>query len=192
MRRALLLLALTATVGCSLGDGGASIERSELQRLVLQPDDVPRIFVLFDEGRQARADQPPGPRADPERFGRTEGWKARYRRPGSGRTSGPLVIESRVDVFASVSGAEDDFVAAREELRGDGLGWHPIDEPGLGDESFAATFVQRRVRYYQVFWREDNATAALHVNGFEGKLPLSDALRLARKQQERLERAAES
>jgi hypothetical protein len=187
-----LLGVIALLTACSLDGEPPSVEQNELERIVLQPEDVSRIFVRFDEGRQGLADQAPGPRGDPKRFGRIEGWKARYRRPGTARTSGPLVIESRVDVFDSVSGAEEDFAAAREELRGDGLGWDPIDEPGLGDESFAATFVQGRVRYYQVFWRDDNATATLHMNGFEGTLALANALTLARKQQERMGEAATS
>jgi hypothetical protein len=105
------------------------------------------------------------------------------------------VIESRADLFGSASGAEDDFEAARAELDADGLGWMPIDEPGLGDESFAATFVQAGatgVRRYQVFWRDDNATATLEVDGFEGRLALADVLELARKQQQRIARATGS
>jgi hypothetical protein len=189
VRAAVLLLAL-ALAGCSVGDEGTSILESELERLVLQPEDLPMTFVRFDEGRQASTDQPAGGRADPTRFGRTDGWKARYRRPGTARTTGPLVIESRADAFDSVSGAEDDFEAARDELGADASGWQPIDEPGVGDESFAGTFVQGRVRYYQVFWRDDNATAMVDVNGFEGRLAFADVLALARKQQKRIERAA--
>jgi hypothetical protein len=187
-----LPLLLFALAGCALGDDDASIERGELEQLVLQPSDLPRVFIRFDAGRQVSADAPPGRRADPSRFGRSGGWKARYRRPGSPRTAGPLVIESRVDLFESSEGAEDDVEAAREELGADGLGWKPIDEPGLGDESFAATFAEGAVRYYLVFWRDANASATLNVNGFEGKLPLAEVLALARTQQERIARAADS
>jgi hypothetical protein len=177
--------------GCTVGgDDEATIERKELGRTVLHPEDLPRIFVRFDQGRQIRADALPGRRADPVRFGRIEGWKARYRRSGTTNTAGPLVIDSRSDLFDSSSGAKDDFGAARDDLGDSEFGWNPIDEPGLGDESFAATFVDGRVRYYQVFWRDDNATATLNVNGFEGKLALGDVLELARKQQRRIARVA--
>jgi hypothetical protein len=192
VRAALALLALCTLAGCSLGDEDASIGRGELNRLVLQPEDLPRIFVRFDEGPQVSADQPTGRRADAARFGRSDGWKARYRRPGSARTAGPLVIESRLDLFDSASGAEDDLEAARADLRAEGSGWEPIDEPGLGDESFAATLAQGDLRYYLVFWREDNATATLNASGFKAGLPLADVLALARKQQERVGRAASS
>jgi hypothetical protein len=195
VRRLLFTLLLVALAGCSLGDDDASITRSELERLVLQPDDLPRVFVRFDEGRQISADSPGGRRADRSRFDRIEGWKARYHRPGTARTAGPLVIVSRVDLFESSDGAERDLEAARADLSDREAGWKAIDEPGLGDESFAATFVQegsRPVRYYEVFWRDGNATAGLEVSGFEGKLALADGLELAREQQRRIARAADS
>ncbi len=191
----MLLLLSAVLVGCSLGGDKASISRNELEHLVLQPQDVPLIFVRFDHGRQARADAPGGRRADGSRFGRIEGWKARYRRSGTPTTAGPLVIESRADLFESADGAKDDLEAARADLGSaeSASAWKPIDEPGLGDESFAATSVQQGatgVRYYDVYWRDGNAIATLRVNGFEGKLALADVLALARKQQERISRAA--
>jgi len=179
-----LLLAVVLSAGCTIGGGDdATIQRNELSRTVLQPQDVPSVFSRFDQGRQLMADALSGRRSDPVRFGRIEGWKARFRRSATTSTPGPLVIESRSDLFESSAGAEDDFGAARDGLSDSELAWQPIDEPGLGDESFAATFVDGRVRYYQVFWREDNATATLNVNGFEGKLALADVLALAREQQ---------
>ena len=194
MRRALLVLCLLLA-GCSFGgDDGGSVEPGELSGLVLQPDDLPREFQRFDEGRQAIADNPGGSRADPQRFGRQGGWKARYRRVGDARAAGPLVVESRADLFDSSGGADEDLAAARRDLEEASLDWQPIDEPGLGDESFAATLVQsggtRGVRYYLVFWRQANVTASLSVNGFEGRLALSDALELARKQERRIASAA--
>lgn len=194
MRRVALLLVLVLA-GCSLGDGDASIAASELAKLVLQPEDLSREFVRFDEGRQIRIDLPGGRRAHPGRWGRAGGWKARYRRSGDPQTAGPIVIDSRADVFKGVSGAKDDLGAARADLGDSELGWQPIDEPGVGDESFAATSVQQSgvadVRNYQVFWRDDNATASLTVNGFEGKLTLAEVLELARKQQRRIADAAD-
>lgn len=196
MRRAILVLFLLAS-GCSLGGGnGATVEVRELSGLVLQPNDLPRVFVRFDEGRQALADNPGGSRADPARFGRQDGWKARYRRPGTPRTAGPLVIESRADVFESSSGSDEDLEAARRDLKQAELEWQPIDEPGLGDESFAASLVQgggtSGVRFYQVFWREANVTASLSLNGFEGRITLAETLALARKQERRISAAAEA
>jgi hypothetical protein len=189
--RAAWLLVLFLVAGCSLGGrDGATLQVGELSALVLQPEDLPREFVRFDEGRQVIGDNPGGRRADRQRFGREDGWKARYRR-GGGRA---LVIESKVDLFDSAGGAEDDLGAARSDLDDAQLDWMPIEEPGLGDESFAATFVQAggtsRVRFYQVFWRDDNATASLNVNGFEGQLTFEDVLELARKQERRIAEAS--
>ena len=192
MRATAFLLAVLAFAGCSPGSEEASLDRGELGQLVLQPGDLPQVFVRFDEGRQINADSPGGRRADRARFGRVEGWKARYRRAGTLQTAGPLVVESRADLFDSTGGAKDDLEAARADMRDSQLGWKPIDEPGLGDESFAGTAVQSgvsQVRHYQVVWRSDNASASLTVNGFEGKLALADALELARKQQRRISRA---
>jgi hypothetical protein len=188
-RASLVLIVLLA--GCSLsGDGGGKVERGALSSLVLQPEDVPSAFQRFDEGRQAIADNPGGRREDTQRFDRQGGWKARYRRNGTPQTEGPLVIESRADLFDSSGGADDDLDAARSDLEHAELEWQPIDEPGLGDESFAATLVQgggtSEVRYYQVFWRDANVTASLSVNGFQGRLALAEALELARKQQRRI------
>jgi hypothetical protein len=198
VRRAVLFLAILGLSGCSLtGDDGApSIEAAELKKLVLQPDDLPSSFTRFDEGRQIAADLPEGARADPARFGRRDGWKARYRRAGTVQTTGPLVIESKADVFDSGEGAGDDFEAARAETDESEPEWQPIGEPGLGDESFAATLLQgpesSGVRFYQVVWREDNAVASLNLNGFARGLALEDALELARAQEKRIETVAES
>ena len=196
MRRAVLVLVL-GLAGCSFGGGdNATIDLDELPRTVLQPEDLPPVFRRFDEGRQVLADNPGGSRSDRDRFGRRDGWKARYHRSGTPQTAGPLVVESRVDLFESSSGAEDDLQAARDDLSEDELEWQPIDEPGLGDESFAATVVQpglgEGVRHYQVYWRADNVTAFVNVNGFEGRLALEEVLELARKQDARISQAAES
>jgi hypothetical protein len=194
MLRPLALLLVVAAAGCSFGGDDSPIRASELNRLVLQPDDLPKAFLRFDEGRQIGVDSPGGRRADPERYGRIDGWKARYRRAGSQKTAGPLVIESRADIFDSSGGAKDDLDAARADVRESELGWQPIDEPGLGDESFAVTLVKPvtggDVRYFQVLWRDGNATASLNVNGFDPGLALGDTLELARKQERRISEAA--
>jgi hypothetical protein len=188
------VLALIAS-GCSLGGGdGGSIQVAQLKDLVLQPADVPAVFRRFDEGRQVMADQPGGSRADPSRFGRQEGWKARYHRGGTNRTVGPLVIESRADVFESADGAKDDFDAAKREKGG--LGGQEVEAPELGEDSFAVTLLQGTprsgVRFYLLFWRTDNATASVLTNGFNRGMQLEDAVALARKQARRIEAAANS
>jgi hypothetical protein len=171
-----------------MGGDEAAFEASELERIVLQPADlpVPPSWVRFDRGRQGLADQPAGDRADPTRFGRIDGWKARYRREAATpTTAGPLVVESRVDVFESDDGAQEELAAHRAELAGQ---WRPLEDPELGDAALAATLTQGSVRFYVVGWRFENATASINANGFE--LSLEDALALAREQQRRIEAEA--
>jgi hypothetical protein len=195
VRAAACVFALLSLAGCSLGgENGGSVEVTKLSGLVLQPDDLTPAYERFDEGRQVMADSPGGSRSDPRRFGRQEGWKSRYRRGGTPQTEGPLVVESRADLFESSGGAKDELDAARQDLEDSDLDWRPIDEPGLGDESFAATLVPgggtNGVRFFQVVWREANVTASLNVNGFEGRIALAEALELARKQERRISSAS--
>lgn len=192
----LAALAAIVLVGCSpLGDESEpAIPATALPTLVLQPDDLDEEFVRFDEGALAIADSPGGERSDPARFGREGGWKARYRRLGTAETPGPLVVESRVDVFGGSSGAEDEFGLHRSELELQAR--HPSDSQvvaisELGDEAVA--FAPRRAgspgsfAAVTVAWRHGNVTASVAANGFSGWLRLADAVRLARAQQRRIE-----
>jgi hypothetical protein len=171
-----------------MGGDSAAIDKSELKGLVLQPGDLPRVFIRFDEGRQTRIDQPGGTLADVERFGRQDGWKARYRRGGSPATTGPIVIESKVDVFDDSDGAKQELEAERGELV-EGL---RLDHgaPDVGEDGFVATGTQGSgrfaVRFYLVGWRHENAAATVFANGFERKLTREQMIDLARKQQARL------
>jgi hypothetical protein len=185
--------------GCVVGNDEKQIDRAALPTIVLQRGDLADIWVPFNSGRQVRADAPAGPRSDPLRFGRLDGWIARFRRAGSQKTAGPLVIESRADLFDSADGAADELSAARSEL-GRAIGARepaePLADPAIGDEALAATILERRggagiadVRFYLVSWRHDNVVASIFVNGFDRKLTLSQALDLARLQERRIERA---
>jgi hypothetical protein len=190
MRRLVLGLAVLALAGCSVGgddSGGGSVEASELSATVLQPEDLPQQFVQFDEGRQTISDRPAGARGDPTRFGRIEGWKARYQRRGGPTTEGPIVVESRADLFDSAAGAGDELDTIEN------LGFDPLDAPDLGEEARAWETVQgggvSEVRYYAFAWRENNLTGSVLASGFEGRFTYEDALALARKQQARMARA---
>jgi hypothetical protein len=168
------------------GGGSPKIADAQLPKLVLQPADLPRVFSQFDVGRQVRLDRVPGPRFDTTRFGREDGWKARYNRPGSRSTRGPLVVESRVDLFRDAAGATNDLAAYREQFRREpdvGIG---EDFSGLGDDAVTWTRVQPgppAVRYVSVAWSDANVTASVSVNGFATKLKPADALALARAQE---------
>lgn len=197
MRALALLFAVVLLAGCSIGGGedGSPVKPNELRQLVLQPPDLSRVFIRFDEGPQGTADQLVGS-ADMSRFGRQGGWKARYRRPGTTETKGPLVIASLVDFFESSEGAKENLVAIRSELEDGELPWKSAGSPALGDESVAASFEQgtgaTRVAYFRIAWRRDNVTASLEVNGFHGKVELADGVELARKQSNRIDRATKS
>jgi hypothetical protein len=178
-----------------MGDEEPAIDSRELRHLVLQPGDLPPVWVRFDHGRQVQADAPAGSRADPARFGRLDGWKARYRRPGTPTTAGPLVVESRADVFDDSEGADRDLDAFRDDARGGGgFSFSLVDAPKLGEESVAGTLLQgsgpTAVRFLVIAWRDENVMASVLVNGFARRTSLANALALARKQQKRIERAA--
>lgn len=190
MRALALLTAVVLSAGCSLSgdEGGAAIEVDELRGLVLQPEEVPRVFIRFDEGRQGLAELPGGAQ------GGGDGWKARYRRPGTTATEGPLVIASLVNRYDSEADAEERLEARRAELEGGELAWRRVEAPALGDETVAMTVDEgagsSRVRYVVLAWREANVTASLEVNGFAAGLELEDAVELASNQAQRIEQAA--
>ena len=196
MRRASALLALAALFAGCMGGGTAELAESELPELVLQPGDLPE-FERFDEGALLSADMPTGQRGDPGRFGRRGGWKARYKRSGTPETRGPLVVESRVDLFEDDGGAAEDLDAYQASLADAEEGIVPelvTPAPELGTEAVAVTQLQENalndVRFFTITWRDENVTASVLVNGFDGKLSLDEALELARKQQRRIAAAA--
>ena len=191
MRRlASALLVLTAlTAGCGGGDG-PTIPESRLPRLVLQPEDVPKGLTRFDEGPQAISEAPAGDRADPDRFGRRGGWKARYRRVGGGGRPGIVLVESRAELFGDADGAEQDLEVHQLDL--EDAGGRVLEDLRLGDESVVTVVEQEvlggTVRYYTVAWRRANVEASAVVVG--RGISRGDAVALARKQDRRV-RAAE-
>lgn len=193
--RASVVAAIALLAGC--GGEDVPITRDELPGLVLLEADLPPEWRPFDLGRQVQADRVPGSREDPARFDRIEGWKSRYRRPGTPATRGALVIESRADLFPSVEGAEKDLDAYGVELDAEieATAGERLELASLGDDAIAATYVQAgvaAVRFYRIAWRTENATASITVNGFDRKITLAQALALARKQEAHLGRAAAS
>jgi len=184
------LLALAAA-GCA-GDDKSELPPAALSTLVLQPADLSTSFDQFDEGPLGAVETTGALRTDPTRFGRVNGWKARYRRAGTATTPGLLVIESRADLFEGDDGASRDFDAYRRELEQamQDTGGRLLTPFELGSEAAGMTFREDRVRFFRIVWRHANVTALLFVNGFNGKLERSQVLELARKQQRRLEAAA--
>ncbi|MGH3085613.1 MAG: hypothetical protein ACRDNP_16430 [Gaiellaceae bacterium] len=174
------------------GDGG-SVSASEGESLVLQPEDVGSEFTQFDRGEQRRADLSP-PRDDPNRLDREGGWKARFSRNGSPETPGALVVSSLADLFGSADNAGEDFELYKTSLDPFvAAGGREVSVSGLGDEAYAVTFEQGRapniIHHYAIAWRDRAVTASVNANGF--RLTWSQALALARAQEERIRSAAE-
>ncbi len=177
---------------CGSG-GGDEIPVGKASELVLHERDLRGPFQAFYVGPLARLDTAGTARADPQRYGRNGGWIARFNRPGSATTRGPLVVESRVDLFGGAGGAKSDLAAYRRVFAAvitrSGAAARLLDAPELGDEAVAMTTTQHglnEVRFYTVAWRDRNVTASVAVNGFGGRLTLADAVVLARRQERRI------
>ena len=187
---AAIALSLVVLPGCS-GEETIPVER--LSSMVLQASDLPRTFTQFDAGKQVQADFLPGPRTDPERFGRRDGWKSRFRRAGDAQTSGPLVVESRADLFGSAGGAADDLEAYREQFRATvresrGAG-RMLADPAVGDGSVAMALRQPGtpgIELYSVAWRRRNATASVTATGIARRLNYTAVIALVRAQARRV------
>jgi hypothetical protein len=160
-----VLVAPVLAVGCGLGSE-AVVEPGEAERLVLQGADLPGFDVSWSGGSRGR-------------------WTARYRRTGSL----PLGIESNAEVAESSGGAGERLAEIHTAFGDRGDDWQPIDEPGLGEESFAFTRVRATARDYEVVWRDANVTGHLRVSGVDGELAFADALALAEKQERRIDDA---
>jgi hypothetical protein len=172
----------------------SKIETTQLKALSLARSELPAQFQTFAEGPTATLDTQGTPRSSLQRFGRKAGWVARFNRSGSATTKGPLVVVSTVDVFGDSGGAKDDLGAfktmfGRAVANRDA---QAVTVKGLGDDAAGVTIRQpggKPVRSYIVAWRERNATGSIAANGFDGRIHLSDVLRLARIQEAKMARA---
>ena len=172
-------------------DSGSTIATSKLSQLVLTEQDMPG-FASFANGPQVRLDNQGTVRADASRYGREGGWITRLRPADSTTTAGPLVVESRADLFKAPDGAKSDIAAYRllfSQLSGE---HKEIVVSGLGQDAVGVTFTQpggRTLRFFRLAWRYQNATASVTVEGFDGQVSQDDAMALARKQEKRIEGA---
>lgn len=169
MRRLPILFFAALAAGCVFGGDEGTVEARTPALLVLQPSDLPGFSIDASTGDGGR-------------------WRARYRRSRATGTTGPVAVDSAVEIWSTSDAAEARFSTAREELPESG-GWQPIGEPGLGSESFASTRVVDGTRSYEVVWRDTNVTAWVSVRGREGEAPFAGALALAEKQEDRIDDA---
>jgi len=176
---------LAALVAASCAAPEQHIPADQLSSLVLQPADLPS-FSQFGVGAQVVADAHAGPRKDPTRFGRMGGWIARYRPADAAVRSGPLVVESRADLFPSTSSAKQDLDAYNTEYEATiaSSSGKKLGSVTVGDEARAFTFGAGSDLFYVVTWRTANSTASVLVEG--PAVTLDDAVALARKQSARL------
>jgi hypothetical protein len=183
-----LVLLVTAVALISCESVERRIAEDQLSSLVLQPADVPS-FSQFGLGRQVTADAHAGPRKDPTRFGRLGGWIARYRPTDPAVRNGPLVLESRADLFPSAAAAKQDLNAYNAEYEATIArnGGKKLADPAVGDEARAFTFGSGADFFYVIAWRSANGTASVLVEG--SAVTLDDALALASKQAARLSAA---
>jgi hypothetical protein len=174
-----------------MGEGQRAIEATALPQLVLQPEDLGGDFARFDEGPLGRADFHPGPREEADRFGRIDGWKARYRRSDPAEREGVLVVQSLVDVFEGTDGAEEDLAAYEQQFERDRASDTAINVAGrIGDETAALVFEANGVFFCTVAWRFENVTASVLTQAFDRDTALEGAVDLAGKQQRRIAAAA--
>jgi hypothetical protein len=172
-------------------DSGSTIAPTKLSQLVLREQDIPG-FTSFASGPQVRLDNQGTVRADASRYGREGGWITRLRPADSTLTAGPLVVESRADLFKTSEGAKSDIAAYRvlfSQLSGD---HKAIPVSGLGPDAVGVTFTQpgsRPLRFFRLAWRYQNATASITVEGFDGQVNQEDAMALAHKQEKGIEGA---
>jgi hypothetical protein len=185
-------LALGIVLLTAACDGSSTITAGKLSQLVLTEQDMPG-FTTFYNGTQVRLDNQGTNRIDSSRFGREGGWIARLRPSDSAAASGPLVVESRADVFKNSDGAKSDFAAYRAELSATNAGdLKQFGVPGLAQDAVGVTFTEagaRTLRFFRIAWRDRNATASVTVEGFDGDLTQDEAVALAQKQEKHIKGA---
>lgn len=179
----------------SLASGVADLA-AQLESIALQPADLAGIggeFNQFDFGRTASLDSLPPPQAAADRFGRIDGWKARYRR-SSDLTTGVLVVDSRIDLFPDEQAATSDFTAYSERYatrsRTEG---GTTSNPQVGDAATELVIVPAdaaSVRMAMIAWRRGPFTGQLVVSGLGDIDPGAAATTLATAVDQRMLAAA--
>ncbi|MDP8956118.1 MAG: hypothetical protein M3N24_04060 [Actinomycetota bacterium] len=186
MKIAIALLLICAVASACTGSTLISSERAS--SLVLQPGDVPPGLARFDFG-------PENPQGRPFAGNREAGLRAasvaRYRQVDPSDTEGPVVVESRAEVFA---GKDEASAQLERKISAAAPRGRPVSVPKIGDQTVARTFTQRATpvdaRFFVIVWQHVNAVGLITVQGFDGNVQLRDAVSLALAQQRRMARAS--
>jgi hypothetical protein len=181
------VVALIASSGCGKGST-KPVSGRVLQKLVLQQTDLPG-FGQFAFGRELRSELDPAFAGDPRKFGRQDGWAARYRRARRG--PGPLTVASVIDEFARPSDAGDLLAAVRDQERKTSAasGLKTFQPSNLGDDDVGVATARpsaKGVRFVRVTWRRGRFVASVTALGYTQRMSVDEVVALARKQNQRL------
>ena len=193
-----LLLALLAVVApAAVATPGAARAVPDAKAMVLKQSDLGAGFkaerAYYVSNARADKENTAVSLADYKRWGRLNGYEAHYLRAAR---SGILVVISRANVYKSAEGPRSalrvSFAEAAKpqggvlfkEVRGAGR---------VGSESrvYTATVMpgDEGAILIAVLWRSGNASASLFATGWTGTFDAAAVVKLARRQQRRIEAA---
>ena len=185
-------LVATAAAHAAAPDPRSLVLRQSDVRALHLPVDVFLTEAGYESNAQASSEEGGPARAELEKWDRVNGYDAVFERAKTERSQ--YRFESAVDTFRALKGAREAMrylVAAlgREPLK---LVPRPTRGP-IGDEAHAyvlnVTIENTKYEYALIFWRYKTAVAHLAMSGSAESVNLTDALRLARKQQARMKAA---
>jgi hypothetical protein len=190
MRLTVALLALAALLTATVAGGTPSAR--DPKTLVLRPADLPADFRQTATRRvsNAQATKEALVKRNFTRLGRLEGFEASYRKR---TTRGILLVVSRASTYKTAAGAQKSLeldVAGAEKSRAPRFRRVPL-EAEIGDDAHLhrATVKQGRttVEIYTLAWRSGKVYAAVIGNGLAGTGKPWFVVKLARRQQARIE-----
>ena len=187
VRIAVLVLVMLALAACG-ESSGKKLSDAALAKLVLQPAEL-RGLDRFANEQEIMSQQSPVLGRDPHRFGRQNGWVARYRRLRG--NDGPLTLASGVEAFGKSSGASDFFDEVTELNERNAAGSHmkAADGDDLGDERRVLATPPGRpgsVRFVLAVWRTGRFVGSISASGYSGRISPADVIALVKRQDERL------
>lgn len=193
--------AATGLVACALvitacgAHTAEPLSDEQLQTLVLQSADLPRTLERFSSDHELRSEQSPILEGDSGRFGRQNGWVARYRRSGNPRLRGPLTVASTIEMFGRSAGASKYLHAVekrdREVASLTGLKELRVSAIGATSHGLESAHAPRgSIRYVIVTWREGRFVGIVSASGYAELMSARDVVALARSQEKRVKRVS--